>query len=255
MQYRPKKYTSVKHLLLVGKGITFDSGGISIKPSSKMEEMKYDMAGGAAVAGIMSALEVLQPELKVTALIPAAENMPDAKALKPGDVVRSCNGKSIEIINTDAEGRLLLADVLAYGVKKYKPDWVIDLATLTGSVVVALGSHATGLFSNSDELAEAIKNAAERTGEKVWQMPLWDEYGKELESDVADLKNTGGREAGSISAAKFLEEFVDKTDWAHLDIAGTAYGQKHLPFSPKGASGVGVRLILEVISILSGCKA
>ncbi len=249
MQYRSKNKKS-GHLLLVGKGVTFDSGGISIKPSASMEEMKFDMCGAAAVAGVMDVVAKIKPDLNVTGIIPAAENLPDAAAVKPGDVVRAYNGKTIEVINTDAEGRMLLADALAYGIKKYHPDWVIDLATLTGSVVVALGSHASGLFSNDKQLTEQINTAASASGEKVWEMPIWDEYKSDLDSDVADLKNVGGREAGSISAAKFLQEFVGEVPWAHLDIAGTAYDQKHLPYLDKGASGVGVRLLIELLSIL-----
>lgn len=240
-----------KRLVLIGKGITFDSGGISIKPSAHMEEMKYDMAGAAAVIGIMKFLDKLQPKLDVIGLIPAAENMPDARSIKPGDVITAFNGKTIEIINTDAEGRLLLADVLAFAVKKYRPDWIIDLATLTGSVVVALGNQATGLFSNDSTLSASLIAAGEDSGDRVWPMPLWPEYKKELESDTADLKNVGGRYAGSITAAKFLEEFVDGRPWAHLDIAGTAYNQKEKAYFSKTATGAGVRLLINLISKLS----
>jgi leucyl aminopeptidase len=236
--------------MLVGKGVTFDSGGISIKPSANMEEMKFDMAGAATVVGVMAAVEDLRPEIDVVAIIPASENLPDARAVKPGDVVSACNGKTIEIINTDAEGRLLLADSLAYGVIKYKPDWVVDLATLTGSVVVALGTRAAGLYCNDEQLTLSLTAAGEETGERVWPMPLWDSYRKDLDSEVADLKNVGGRDAGSITAAKFLQEFVGDARWAHLDIAGTAYGLKDISYLKKGASGFGVRLIIALIDKL-----
>jgi leucyl aminopeptidase len=256
MHYRSKK-KSAKHLLLVGKGVTFDSGGISIKPSAKMEEMKFDMCGAAAVAGLLDAASGIKPDVNITGIIPAAENLPDAAAVKPGDVVKAYNGKTIEIINTDAEGRLLLADSLAYGIKKYRPDYVIDLATLTGSVVVALGSHASGLFSNNGDLAKLLIRAGQQSGERVWELPIWDDYKTELDSPSADMKNVGGREAGSISAAKFLQEFVGDIPWAHLDIAGTAYEQNHLPYLNKGASGVGVRLLMAFLNLLTakGAKA
>jgi len=236
-----------KTIGLVGKGVTFDSGGISIKPYDGMEEMKYDMSGAAAVIGIMDALTILKLPVNVIAVIPAAENLPGGNAIKPGDVVRSYNGKTIEVINTDAEGRLLLADALSFLAKKYKPDYLIDIATLTGSIVVALGSEASGLFGNDANLIERIKKAADRSGEPVWEMPMWNSYRRELESEVADLKNVGGREAGSITAAKFLESFTDATPWVHLDIAGTAYGLKNKLYYGKGATGVGVRLITELL--------
>ena len=239
-----------KNLLLVGKGITFDSGGISIKPAAQMEEMKYDMCGAAAVAGVFDVAGRINPDVNITGIIPAAENLPDASAFKPGDVVQAYNGKTIEIINTDAEGRLILADALAYGISKYHPDWVVDLATLTGSVVVALGSHASGLFSNHRQLSDLLITAGNESGERVWELPLWDDYKKDLESEIADIKNLGGRDAGSISAAKFLQEFVGDVPWAHLDIAGTAYGRKHVPYLGKGASGVGVRLLVALLGML-----
>jgi leucyl aminopeptidase len=249
LQYQSNN-KKAKNLLLVGKGITFDSGGISIKPSAQMEEMKYDMCGAAAVAGVLDVAGKIKPDVNITGIIPAAENLPDASAFKPGDVVKAYNSKTIEIINTDAEGRLLLADALAYGIRKYHPDCVVDLATLTGSVVAALGSHASGLFSNHSQLSDLLINAGKQSGERVWKLPLWDDYKEDLESEIADIKNLGGREAGSISAAKFLQEFVGDVPWAHLDIAGTAYGQKHVPYLGKGASGVGVRLLVELLSVL-----
>jgi leucyl aminopeptidase len=231
-------------MALVGKGVTFDSGGISIKPSAKMEEMKYDMAGAAAVIGTMRAIEGLLPENNVVAVIPAAENMPSGTACRPGDVVRAYNGKTIEIINTDAEGRMLLADALAYTVDKYKPDCVIDLATLTGSIMVAIGNKSAGLFTNSEGMADWLLDAADESGERLWNMPMWKEYRKDIDSKVADLKNVSdGREAGSITAAKFLEEFIDGTPWAHLDIAGTSNDVSGRKYLRDGATGYGVRLL------------
>jgi leucyl aminopeptidase len=235
---------------LIGKGITFDSGGISIKPSAKMEEMKYDMAGGGAVAGAMYIAGKLKPKLDIIATIPAAENLPGGNATKPGDVITAYNGKTIEIIDTDAEGRLLLADALAFVVDIHKPNWIIDLATLTGSVVVALGNNCTGLFGNNRELLDMLQIAGEQSGDLVWQMPMFDDYKEQLESTIADLKNIGGREAGSITAAKFLEEFIDKTPWAHLDIAGTAYNVKDTKYMSTGATGAGVRLISKLFEML-----
>jgi leucyl aminopeptidase len=241
---------SAKKLALVGKGITFDSGGISIKPAAKMEEMKYDMAGGAALVGIMYVVSKIKPKIDIMAAVPLAENLPGNNALKPGDVVTAYNGKTIEIINTDAEGRLLLADVLAFIAKSYKPDWIIDLATLTGSIVIALGNKCSGLFGNDQKLLNLLLEAGRKSGEFVWQMPMFDEYKKQLESSIADLKNVGEREAGSITAAKFLEEFVDNISWAHIDIAGTAYNIKDKQYLGNGASGTGVRLIIKLLEKL-----
>jgi leucyl aminopeptidase len=242
---------NAKKLALVGKGITFDSGGISIKPSAKMEEMKYDMAGGAAVVGAIYVASKLKPELDIIAAIPAAENLPGNSATRPGDVITAFNGKTIEIIDTDAEGRLLLSDILSFVAKSYKPNWMIDLATLTGAVVVALGNKCSGLFGNNQKLLDIIKTAGEESGDRVWQMPMFDEYKENLESTVADLKNLGGREGGSISAAKFLEEFVDDIPWSHLDIAGTAYNVKENKYLGTGASGAGVRLLAALFEKLA----
>ncbi len=233
-------------VVLVGKGITFDSGGISIKPGAGMEEMKTDMAGGAAVLGAMQAVAGLGLPLNLVAIIPTAENMPDGKAYKPGDVVTSLSGTTIEITNTDAEGRLILCDALHFALK-YKPAAMIDLATLTGACVVALGHEASGLMGTDQRLLEALKAAGERCGERLWQLPLWDEYGEAMKSDIADLKNAGSRDGGSITAGWFLKQFVGTTRWAHLDIAGTAWGDKARPCSPKGATGVGVRLLIEYL--------
>ncbi|HEY3307386.1 MAG TPA: leucyl aminopeptidase [Desulfuromonadaceae bacterium] len=236
-------------VVLVGKGITFDSGGISIKPGAGMEEMKTDMAGAAAVLGIMEAAAGLKLPVNLVGIIPTAENMPDGKAFRPGDVVTSLSGTTIEITNTDAEGRLILSDALHFA-QKYRPLAMIDLATLTGACVVALGHLASGLMGNDQRLVGALKRAGERSGERVWELPLWDGYGETMKSDIADLKNAGSRDGGSITAAWFLKQFVGKTRWAHLDIAGTAWSDKTLPYSPKGATGVGVRLLLEYLSEL-----
>jgi leucyl aminopeptidase len=235
--------------VIVGKAVTFDSGGISIKPSEKMEEMKYDKAGGAAVVGVLEAVASLKLPIKVVGLIPCVENLPSGTAFRPGDIIKFRNGKTAEIISTDAEGRLILADALSYAVEK-NPKAVIDLATLTGACIIALGTHASGLFTNNQELAEKIKKSAERTGERVWQLPLWKQYGEQLKSDVADLKNSGGRPAGAITAALFLSEFVGDKPWVHLDIAGTAYMQEaseQKSYTPRGATGVGVRLIVDYL--------
>jgi leucyl aminopeptidase len=235
-------------LLLVGKGLTFDSGGISLKPGAGMEEMKFDMCGGAAVMAVMQALgELKPPGINVVGIIPAAENMPGPAALKPGDVITHYNGKTVEVVNTDAEGRLILADALAYGVDKFKPAAVVDIATLTGAAIIGLGHHRTGMLSNDDDLATKVQASADRCGEPVWRLPLGDEYRKQLKSAIADLKNIGGRPAGTITGACFLQEFVGDTPWVHLDIAGTAWNYTKKSYIPKGPSAVGVRTLLELI--------
>jgi leucyl aminopeptidase len=231
---------------LVGKGITFDSGGISIKPADRMEEMKYDMSGAAAVLGTFEALGQLKPPVNVVGIVPSTENLPSGTAIKPGDVVQGHLGKSIEIVNTDAEGRLILADALSYA-RRFKPACVIDAATLTGAVVVGLGHHASGLMGNDDGLMDEVRRAGELAGERCWPLPLWDEYREQNKSDVADVKNSGGRAAGTITAGWFLREFVDGFPWAHLDIAGTAYTDTDRPFINKGPTGFGVRLFTEFI--------
>jgi len=233
-------------IVLIGKGLTFDSGGISIKPSEKMEEMKYDMAGGAAVLGTMQAVARLQLPLHVVGLVPATENLPSGTALKPGDIVRSLSGKTIEIISTDAEGRMILADALTYA-ERYRPTAVIDLATLTGACVIALGHLASGIMGNDPTLIERIKKAAELSEERVWELPLWEEYDEQIKSEVADIKNVGGRPAGTITGAAFLKKFAEKFSWAHIDIAGTAWTEKDKPYIPKGATGVGVRLLVQLL--------
>lgn len=233
-------------IVLVGKGLTFDSGGISIKPAQDMDAMKYDMSGAAAVLGTLQATAALELPLNVIGLIPTTENMPNGTAIKPGDVIRSLSGKTIEVINTDAEGRLVLADALDYA-KRYKPAAVIDLATLTGACVVALGHLASGLLGNDPELIHRIKRASEISGERVWELPLWEEYAEQIKSDVADVKNTGGRPAGTITGAAFLSKFAEGLRWAHLDIAGTAWTDKEKPYHPKGSTGVGVRLLVQML--------
>ncbi|MBI5748868.1 MAG: leucyl aminopeptidase [Nitrospinae bacterium] len=233
-------------VLIVGKGLTFDSGGISIKPSEKMEEMKHDMAGGAAAICAIKAAADLKLPVNVVSLIPATENMPSGKADKPGDVVKAMSGKTIEVISTDAEGRMILADALTYG-ERYKPKAVVDLATLTGACIIALGYHATGLLGNDKDLIEAIKRAGEKSGERVWELPLWEEYEEQNKSDIADVKNVGGRGGGTITAAAFLKKFAGKFKWAHLDIAGTVWEYNGKPYVPKGAVGVGVRLLVEYL--------
>ncbi|MEM4311562.1 MAG: leucyl aminopeptidase [Nitrososphaerales archaeon] len=239
-----------KPLIIVGKAVTFDSGGISIKPSEKMEEMKYDKAGGASVIGIMKAISELKLKAHVIGIIPAVENLPSGSAYKPGDIITFYNRKSSEVISTDAEGRMILADALSYACT-LNPKAIIDLATLTGACVIALGNHASGLISNNDDLANRLYNSGMRSCEKVWRLPLWSEYFEQIKSDVADIKNSGGKGGGAITAAAFLKHFVDdNTPWAHLDIAGTAWTQENTiskSYQPKGATGIGVRLILDMI--------
>ncbi len=235
-------------LMLVGKGLTFDSGGISLKPAAGMEDMKYDMCGGAAVLCAMQAIAEEKPKnLNVVALVPATENLSGASAIKPGDIITHFGGKTSEVINTDAEGRLILADALAYGIKTYKPDAVIDLATLTGAVIVGLGHHRTGLLSTDDTLVERILAAGDRAGEPLWRLPLGPEYSKQIESKVADIRNIGGKGGGTITAAAYLQEFVGDTPWAHLDIAGTAWNFTEKSYVPKGPSGIGVRTLLDLV--------
>ena len=233
-------------IVLIGKGVTFDSGGISIKPAQNMEDMKYDMSGAAAVLGTFEMLGRLRPSAHVVGLIPSTENMPSGTAIKPGDVVTSHLGKTIEIINTDAEGRLILADALSYA-RRYNPSVVLDIATLTGAIVVALGHTASGVMGTDEELIDQVRRAGDRADERVWPLPLWDDYRDLMKSDIADVKNSGGRPAGSISAGWFLREFVDGFPWAHLDIAGTAYSDRDDATRVKGPTGVGVRLFSEFV--------
>ncbi|MBU2235770.1 leucyl aminopeptidase [Patescibacteria group bacterium] len=245
LEYKGKP-ASKDWLVLVGKGITFDSGGISIKPGEKMDEMKFDMAGGGAVISAVEAIAHLKLTINVVALIPATENLPSGEAYKPGDIIGSAAGKTIEVINTDAEGRLILADALHYA-KQYKPKAVVDFATLTGACVSALGTHVSGLMGNNSSLIQKIKQAGEISGDRVWELPLWEEYSKQMKSDIADLRNIStGQGGGAITAAAFLLEFIKEYSWAHLDIAGTAWSTEEKPYLGKGATGTGVALAVEL---------
>ena len=241
-----------KPIVFVGKTITFDTGGISIKPSASMDEMKHDKSGGATVIGIMQAVADLKLPVNVVGLIPATENMPGGSAYKPGDILTFYNKKTAEILNTDAEGRVILADALSYA-QTYKPKMIIDFATLTGACIVALGNVASGMIGNDKKIMNLLMKSAEHTGEKVWELPLWDEYKKLIRSDVADIKNIGGRGAGTITAAAFLSHFVGEYPWVHLDIAGTAWTQEGTPkksYIKKGATGVGVLLSIDFLRSL-----
>ena len=232
----------------IGKGVTFDTGGISIKPAANMHDMKWDMGGSATVIGLMRALAGRKAKVNAVGVVGLVENMPGGNAQRPGDIVTSMSGQTIEVLNTDAEGRLVLADVLWYCKERFKPRVMIDLATLTGAIVVALGHEMAGMFSNDNTLSERLSAAAERTGERVWRMPLGEAYDKLIKSDVADMKNIGGRGAGSVTAAQFLQRFVDKVPWAHLDIAGVAWSNKDTPTVPKGGTGFGVRLLDRLVA-------
>jgi leucyl aminopeptidase len=240
-----------KPVVIVGKAVTFDTGGISLKPGDKMDEMKFDKCGGCVVLGIMKAVSELKLPINVVGIIPSVENMPSGESYRPGDIIRLYSGKTAEILNTDAEGRLILADALAYGIKHYSPKSIIDFATLTGACIVALGNNVAGLVSNDHKLAEKIKNSSEKTSEGLWELPINDDYMDMIKSNVADMKNVGiGRAAGTITAAAFLANAVDNTPWAHIDIAGTAWIQdatKKKSYNPKGATGYGVRLILDYL--------
>ncbi|HKA55010.1 MAG TPA: leucyl aminopeptidase [Candidatus Binatia bacterium] len=235
-----------KKVALVGKGLTFDSGGLSLKPAKSMETMKLDMSGGATVLGVMQVVSQLKPQVQVTGYVPATENMPSGTAQKPGDIIRYNNGKTVEVLNTDAEGRLILADALIQAAEE-KPDVIIDLATLTGACVVALGGQIAGLFSNDQGLAEALLRCSQETGEPLWRLPLVKEYKEDIKSSVADIKNIGSGNAGAIAAALFLEEFVGGLPWAHLDIAGPAFAEKDSSYVPKGGTGFGVRTLVRYL--------
>ena len=239
---------------LVGKGITFDSGGISIKPSEKMDEMKGDMAGGAAVMAAMSAIAQLKPKINVMAAIPATENLPGDSALKPGDILTAIDGKTIEIISTDAEGRLILADALGYA-KKFGAKLIIDVATLTGACRVALGDICSGAFGNNQGLVDKVIAAGAEAGELIWQMPMYEQYKEQNKSDVADIKNVGGKYGGAITAAHFLAEFVGDIPWVHLDIAGTSMNEKERNYLVKGATGVPVRTLVNFVLSLAKVAA
>ena len=248
LKYQPSRSRSSKGelLALVGKGITFDSGGISLKPGENMELMKYDMTGAATVIGTMRAIAQLKPSVPVLGVAPCSENLPSGKATKPGDVLRAMTGKTIEVINTDAEGRLVLADAIAYA-KKLGATKIIDLATLTGAVSIALGDVHTAILGTDQELIDQFIAAGKEVGERFWQLPLDDDYTKQIRSDIADIKNVGGKKAGTITAAAFLKEFAEETPWAHLDIAGTAWADPATPYRSKGPTGVAVRTLIEFI--------
>jgi leucyl aminopeptidase len=234
-------------LAFVGKGVCFDTGGISIKPAGSMEDMKGDMGGAAAVTGLMRALAVRKAKVNAVGIVGLVENMPDGNAVRPGDIIKAMSGTTIEVINTDAEGRLVLADALWYTQQRFKPQFMIDLATLTGAIMVALGHEHAGLFSNNDELATKLLNAGGATGEKLWRMPLGPAYDKMLESRFADVKNIGGRLAGSVTAAQFIQRFVNDLPWAHLDIAGTAFGGPSSETNTGWAPGFGVTLLDRLV--------
>ncbi|MEW6210668.1 MAG: leucyl aminopeptidase [Acidobacteriota bacterium] len=246
MGYNLDDQTDTELTALVGKGITFDSGGISIKPASNMDEMKYDMGGGAAVIGAMQAIARLRPRARVLGVIPAAENLPSGRAVKPGDVVRSLSGKTIEVANTDAEGRLVLADAITYAANRGATR-IIDVATLTGACVIALGEARAGIMGTDQGLIDALIRAGERTGERLWQLPADNEYGEMIRSDIADIKNTGNRFAGAITAGMFIKNFAGRLPWAHLDIAGTAWLEQEKPHLARGATGFGARLLADFI--------
>jgi leucyl aminopeptidase len=233
-------------IALVGKGITFDSGGISIKPSEKMERMKDDMSGAAAVLAALQAASKLQLPFHLVGIIPATENLPSGKAYKPGDILKTLSGQTVEVISTDAEGRLILSDALTFSLR-FQPKAIIDVATLTGACVIALGDYVAGLFGNDESLLKRVEEASGKTGERVWRLPLWDEYFEYLQSDAADFRNVGTRSAGAIIGAIFLSKFVGKTPWIHLDIAGPASIEKERPYIPRGGTGAGVRLLIQLL--------
>ncbi|MHA1156175.1 MAG: leucyl aminopeptidase [Candidatus Heimdallarchaeota archaeon] len=238
---------NVDTVALIGKAVTFDTGGISIKPSKDMGLMKTDMTGGAVVLAIMQAIGRLKPDLHIVALVPATDNMPSARAYHPADIITSYDGQTIEVISTDAEGRMIINDALAYAAKNYNPTAMIDFATLTGSMAIALGNHALGYFANDEPLNERFQKASESSGEKCWRMPLWEDYDEQIKSDIADMKHTGGRAGGAITAARFLSKFVDEKPWIHCDIAGYSSSESDKGYNTKGSKGPAVRLIVDLI--------
>lgn len=243
--------SDARPIALVGKGVVFDAGGISLKPAEKMDEMKMDMAGGATVFGTLLAAALLKLPLNLVGIVPAVENLPSGSAIRPGDILTTLSGRTIEVLNTDAEGRMILADALTFAAR-YNPRVVIDLATLTGACVIALGHHATAILGNHNGLIRQLLRAGEESGERLWQLPLWDDYAAQIKSDIADVKNTGGRPAGTITAAAFLQKFAEDFTWAHLDIAGTAWEEKGRHYLPKGGTGVGVRLLIQYLRKIQG---
>jgi leucyl aminopeptidase len=245
MDYNPSDQSNLT-VAVCGKGVTFDTGGISIKPSLNMGDMKFDMSGSSATLGVIRSAALMKLPLRVVGIIPAVENMPSGHAIRPGDVLTAMNGKTIEVDNTDAEGRLILADALCYA-QRFKPDAMIDLATLTGAVIIALGHHATGMMGTNEDLKQRLTRAGDHTGERVWELPLWDEYESGIEGKIADINNTGGRPAGTINGGMFLKHFVGDTPWCHLDIAGTAWDVKENSYIGPGGTGVGVRLLTRLL--------
>ncbi len=251
LTYRGNKEKQQWDVLLVGKGVCFDAGGIHLKPTGYIEDMKMDMAGAAAVLGAIWALKEMELKVNVAGIIPAVENMPSGEATKPGDVIKMYNGKTVEVFNTDAEGRLILADALAYGIERFKPTYTVDLATLTGACIVALGRRVAGIMGNDPQLIESLIQAGKRAGELLWQLPMFEHYAEALKSDIADIRNCAEKSyAGAIIGAKFLENFVEGTKWAHLDIAGPAMAQKPWLWHPKGATGFGVATVVEWLKSL-----
>jgi leucyl aminopeptidase len=249
MRWQGAADAKAKPVAFVGKGVTFDTGGISIKPAAGMEEMKWDMAGSGVVIGLMRALAARKAKVNAVGVVGLVENMPSGTAQRPGDIVTSMSGQTIEVLNTDAEGRLVLADALWYTQENFKPAFIVDLATLTGAIMIALGQHHAGMFANDDELSDRLTAAGRQTGELVWRMPLAPAYDKLIDSPAADMKNIGGRWGGSITAAQFLQRFIQKgTPWAHLDIAGMAWSDKDAPTVPKGATAFGVRLLDRLVA-------
>jgi leucyl aminopeptidase len=248
MQWKGARDRNAQPIAFVGKGVTFDTGGISIKPAAGMDAMKYDMGGAAAVTGLMHALAGRKAKVNAIGICGLVENMPDGNAQRPGDVVKSMSGQTIEILNTDAEGRLVLADALWYCQHRFKPKFMVDLATLTGAIRIALGLEIAGMFSNNDELAERLAAAGKAEGEELWRMPMGERFDKLIESPIADMKNIGGQFGGSITAAQFIQRFVNKVPWAHLDIAGTAWAEEARNATPKGATGFGIRLLNRFVA-------
>ncbi|NHJ84033.1 MAG: leucyl aminopeptidase [Asgard group archaeon] len=246
MEYKSAKQDA-DTIALIGKAITFDTGGISIKPSQDMGYMKADMTGGAVVISAMEAIAQLKPDVNVVGIVPATDNMPSGKAYKPGDIVKTYSGLTVEVISTDAEGRMIINDALSYAAKNYKPKAMFDFATLTGAMMIALGNHAIGYFANNDEISAELEAASKTSGEKVWRMPLWDDYDEQLKSDIADLQHTGGRPGGAITAARFLSNFVMDVPWIHMDIAGYSNADSDKGYNPKGSKGPAVRLIVDVV--------
>ena len=250
VEYNNATTSNDKPIVLVGKAVTFDTGGISIKPSDRMDEMKFDKSGGCTVLGIMKALGNLDLPINVVAIIPAVENMPSGSSYRPGDIIRMYNGKTVEVLNTDAEGRLILADALAYGISKYSPKYILDFATLTGACIIALGTNIAGVIGNDNKLINKLVSISDVTGEKIWQLPLSEEFLDLIKSNVATIKNIGGRTGGTITAAAFLSHFVNDVSWAHFDIAGTAWtqdGTANKSYNPKGSTGFGVRTIIKFL--------